>query len=137
MGVEYQSCTTDTQYVNYTLRSDINMKVITKQDRIRDAIASFRKMWGNGSYGADQRGVAVGFELGLLNADKATAEDVNTLIGNASWTRLECDECKKDSEAVIEIGDKPNYESNTAYICVDCIRDAFELHNIQLGILKV
>lgn len=113
------------------------MKVITKQDRIRDAIASFRKMWGNGSYGADQRGVAVGSELGPLNSDKATAEDVNTLIGNASWTRLECDECKKDSEAVIEIGDKPNYESNTAYICVDCIRDAFELHNIQLGILKV
>ena len=47
--------------------------------------------------------------------------DVDATIGNGSWTRLTCNECGKEKEMVAEVGETPDWESNTANICMDCI----------------
>ena len=50
-------------------------------------------------------------------------EEVNQVIGNNNWTKVPgCNECKEDSnEFVIRVGDEPDYESNTAFLCSTCI----------------
>jgi len=52
-------------------------------------------------------------------------DDVDRVIGNTSWTEVpRCDECKEHKGVVIMLGEEPDYESNTANICEDCINKA-------------
>lgn len=43
------------------------------------------------------------------------------------WTLLQCDECKKSVEAVVQVGQPPDYESSTASICIDCAKAALKM----------
>ena len=58
----------------------------------------------------------------LVSLDKATATEdmVSNIIGNASWTNIKCDECGKDVDAVIVVGEPMDYESHTARLCREC-----------------
>ena len=58
--------------------------------------------------------------LHKLNLKKVKASTVNKVIGNDSWTRLTCDECGRDVDAVLTVGQEPDYESRTASICRKC-----------------
>ena len=110
------------------------MRLITERDKIKEAITNFRKAWGDGSYPADKRGIAIGSELAALDSDNVAVEKVNELIGNESWTQLKCSDCGGDSTAVIELGQEPDYESATAWVCFDCIRKAADMtHNSKLN----
>lgn len=60
-------------------------------------------------------------QLQELNTDTCTKKDVDNIIGNDTWTRLECGECGLDVAFVITVGDKLDYNSNTAQLCTDCI----------------
>lgn len=52
-------------------------------------------------------------------------ESVDAAIGVKSWTKVpRCDECKREVNAVVEVGDLADYESSTARICIDCLRRA-------------
>lgn len=63
----------------------------------------------------------------LLNLNPKTEKGIKKIIGNASWTRNNCDECKKDADLLIEIGQEPDYESSTAQICIKCLQKAVTL----------
>jgi hypothetical protein len=53
---------------------------------------------------------------------------VDAIIGNGSWTRVpQCNECKTNGAAVVQIGDEPDYESHTAWVCEDCLKKALAL----------
>lgn len=62
--------------------------------------------------------------LEALDKDTATEQQVTDIIGNDSWTRLVCDCCKNDVSAIMELGDAPDYESRTIYICQQCLKTA-------------
>jgi hypothetical protein len=66
-------------------------------------------------------------QLKALNTETATAKDIFDIIGNWSWTSISCDECGDDKDAVIELGQEPDYESATAHVCIDCLQKAMEL----------
>jgi len=68
---------------------------------------------------------AIADKLDALDKDTASKKDVSDIIGNESWTRITCDECKKEVGAVIVIGDYPNYGSGS--FCAWCINDAARL----------
>jgi hypothetical protein len=57
----------------------------------------------------------------------ATEEQVAGIIGNRSWTKLQCDECGKAVSAVVQVGAPPDYESSTAWLCLDCLHQAVKL----------
>ncbi|MFI5404950.1 MAG: hypothetical protein ACHQ1D_00405 [Nitrososphaerales archaeon] len=57
----------------------------------------------------------------------STSQDIRKIIGNDSWTSTLCGECKTPTDTWIEIGDEPCYESQTAYLCPECILKAGEL----------
>jgi len=62
----------------------------------------------------------------------ATAADVATIIGNDTWVGERCTECGKRN-AVLLVGDEPDYESATVYLCAKCARKiAAIIDSIQL-----
>lgn len=56
-------------------------------------------------------------------------DDVDSIIGNDSWTATICDECGSKNVAVVVIGEPRDYESSTAEICKDCLATAIEMVN--------
>lgn len=52
----------------------------------------------------------------LALGDSPTPEHVNGVIGNTSWTELQCDECKQEVEAVTHVGD--------TFLCRSCVEKA-------------
>jgi hypothetical protein len=62
-----------------------------------------------------------------LDLSTCTADDVDVVIGNHSWTILICDGCDKDVEAAVTVGEEPDYESSTATLCEACLRAALAL----------
>ena len=85
--------------------------------------------------GAAERWIAQyhGDREGIAAAIRALGESpdpdaVDAIIGNDSWTRVpECNECKKNVAAVVQVGDEPDYESSTAWICEGCLKKALAL----------
>lgn len=59
--------------------------------------------------------------------DNATEEKIISIIGNRSWTNNTCHECERDVDVLVQLGQKPDYESYTARICTDCITNALNL----------
>lgn len=53
-----------------------------------------------------------------------TAEQVNDIIGNDTWTECRCDECREDAPVLVQVGDEPDYEARWVDLCPDCISKA-------------
>lgn len=51
-------------------------------------------------------------------------EQVTEAIGNESWVDLKCDECGQLVNEVMQVGQEPDYESSTAMICRECLKQA-------------
>lgn len=99
------------------------MKLITEHGKIRGVAARWGEQY---RYSTDADKLAIKTRL-LALPENATAADVFAVIGNDSWTRLTCDECKRDVKAVAQLGDEPDYESSTVLLCVDCAVQTLEL----------
>jgi hypothetical protein len=98
------------------------MKIITRQSLANGVPACFRMQYGGGS---NPRWAAI---IEVLNSLVAPIDPdaVDRAIGNTSWTSVpSCDECNASGlPCVIEMGQPPDYESNTAYLCHACITAA-------------
>lgn len=66
--------------------------------------------------------VSVAEKLEALDKENASAKDVADIIRNESWTRLECSECGCECDWVLMVGQEPDYESRTAYLCFGCVK---------------
>lgn len=64
-------------------------------------------------------------KLKSLNSDTCTEKDISDIIGNASWTRLECTLCEGDSEVVLDI--TPLNEYHTVLVCDCCAEQMHKL----------
>ena len=98
------------------------MKIITRQDLANIAA----KRW-NEQYARDWNRSPfkeIGYTLAALV--DPTPEKVEEIIGNRSWTTLKCNECNREVETVIEVGEPMDYESQTAHLCTKCITEAYE-----------
>jgi hypothetical protein len=62
-----------------------------------------------------------------LDLETATAEEVDAIIGNSSWTSLKCDECSEEVDTIITVGQEPDFGSSTASLCYSCCFKAFTL----------
>jgi len=60
-----------------------------------------------------------------------TEDDVEAIVGNRTWTRNRCSECGRDCNLVVQLGEEPDYESETAQICLGCLERAVSLAKEQ------
>ena len=108
------------------------MHLITVRDRIKAIPVEWRRQYYKPismSWGTliNRDAGQVYTKLCGLDTDTCLKQDIDTIIGNTSWTRIVCDNCGKDVGAVIQLGQELDYESSTANICVDCLGQALTL----------
>ncbi len=102
--------------------------LITQRMVIRELAKRWRKQYPNGGYHDFKH---VQGELDKLDLETVSAQEVNRLIGNDSWTSLTCDACDKEVLAVVQVGQEPDYESRTASLCAECLGRAVGAMIIQ------
>jgi hypothetical protein len=104
------------------------MELFNERNQVRVVAAGWRRQYGSGSYGADDRGRMVGDELSALDKETATAEDVSEITATNSWvSKYACGECKETSWDIVLIGEEEDYDSSTAYLCRPCLEKAIKL----------
>lgn len=62
----------------------------------------------------------------------ATAADVAAVIGNYSWTNIECHVCGAERlDLAVAVGQEPDYDANFVVACLPCLRKAVEAGEAQ------
>lgn len=103
------------------------MELKTMRGQVRSVAQRWRANYGNTSRNSAKK-QEIQRKLDALDVETATDADVNTIIGNSTWTRpSECYECGMTTWDAVEIGQPPDYASHTVTICVDCLRKAVAL----------
>jgi len=104
------------------------MKIITRQLLADTVPARFKLQYeqyrGSINYRSIDHGEIIDQLAQLVNP--INPDEVDKIIGNKSWTSVPiCDECGADGQiAVIQVGQEPDYESNTAHLCRVCLTAA-------------
>lgn len=104
------------------------MKLITRQDIINSIPSRLRR-----TYGRDRRPMVGDLspqEIAnrLDEMDDPTREDALRLMsGWPDWTTNECDECGEDCEALVQMGEEPDYDARWQELCASCLKSALNL----------
>lgn len=61
----------------------------------------------------------------LVKLENPTEEQISAIIGNASWTRLQCDCCKTEVDEVVVL--VVTGERYSTYLCPTCLQKALDL----------
>ena len=107
------------------------MKLITIRSQILEVANRWKAQYVGGKH---EQADKIAIYANLLKLDLATcsAETVAATIGNDSWAcAQECYECGGHFDAVLQIGQEPDYESATTYLCHGCIASANALMEQQ------
>lgn len=99
------------------------MKVITPESLAKDVAKHWNIRYSNGRYGKDK--VEIGIMLSALN--DPTPSEINSIIGNSSWTRTTCHECGAENIPVLEIGQCMDEDSYTCHVCISCLKSAVNM----------
>ncbi len=104
------------------------MKHITKANLLAQVAALFKEHYvlKDGSWYQQKWGLPVVDGLLELPAD-ATEDDITEMIGNYSWTRLVCDQCRRDVAEVVDFDFEIGYQA--VRLCGDCLDQARGLLN--------
>ena len=101
------------------------MKVVYKQDMLNNIAKSWKNQYTNDSEGIHKQ---------LLQLKKPiSADDIDRIIGNASWTQFKCDNCDDQKDKLVSIVGKyfDGWEGPNIVICEECLKQALE--GIQNG----
>lgn len=109
------------------------MKLMTTKDLIRGVPERWKAQYCHGTeWGKTMTGDTreVYEQLKALDPETATHNHVTAIIGNPSWSRMSCNECDAYVDAVVEVGQPPDYESATAQLCAPCMHKAIALFGL-------
>lgn len=102
------------------------MKLITERSCILDASNRWDAQYPPHSCQNDKK--KIGDVLRATDLGKCTADDLEKITGNRSWSTPEtCSECGAEGVATIQLGQEPDYESRTAWICERCLNKAIDM----------
>jgi hypothetical protein len=102
------------------------MQLINERTQIRSVAKRWDYQYGGREYGDRS---AITKKLMALDVEKATAADVEAIIGNDTWVTplLECDECNGKFPELVCVGDNAAYESNSCCLCRNCLQMALNM----------
>lgn len=103
------------------------MRLITKRERIKEVLESWKGQYPNVKMWQDKQKVTE--ELEKLNFNSVSEKKIIEIIGNNSWTRLDCDECQQDSSKVVRFLERyeDEYEVNSCDVCLKCLNSGTKL----------
>ena len=93
------------------------MKVIRKIDKIKTVADRWDLQYPR-PYSLDKDMIG----NALRSKNPKTENEVKDIIGNSSWTNVECDECGLQHDVVIRLG-----EEATVYACESCLKKALKM----------
>ena len=97
--------------------------IVTERDLIKNVVSQWEGVYGSGRHGDDSLLKKLE-RLRRLDLDTVSASEINSIIGNATWTTDRCSQCGGYSSPVIVVGQVPDYESSTATLCRPCFDEA-------------
>lgn len=101
-------------------------RLLTREGRARAALKAWQEQYKNYSRSdilEITRALEAAAESPSYNADL-----VDSIIGNGSWTELRCDSCYASKlHVAVEVGQRPDFDSNTATLCESCLNEALAL----------
>ena len=111
------------------------MNVITKKEVLAGVAARWDRQYGLLHSSIQQPHASTATDSQLMEWERKSAAlhalppgvseaDIAAIIGNRSWTELRCDECGERVDALVQVGDEPDYESATVRICLACAEKA-------------
>lgn len=106
------------------------MRLITVRQNIREVAARWASQYPALLTMKDPSRRAIHEQLLALDVETATAEQVNNIIGNDTWTRVDtCQECGVDGHsAVAELGDADHlWDDPAVTVCKACLFKAAQL----------
>ena len=99
--------------------------LITREWVADDCRRRFREQYGP-NFGVKPFGDTAEIYQSIVRlGDNPAIADVEAIL--PGWTKVTCDECNKPVDAVVQVGEMPDYESSTALICKNCLAAAFAL----------
>lgn len=106
------------------------IQLLSRQASANTTAARWRQQYPKGRY-ADKDAI---YEALVALGPTPNPDAVDAVIGNGSWTGLsDCDACDGKDTGIVMIGQEPDYESRTAWVCVDCLRKALALVTTSQG----
>lgn len=102
-----------------------NMQLLTERQLILGIAEAWERQYPECT--CNQRNKEALIALRQLDLTVATAEDIEAVIGNDSWTAIWCSECGCRIRVAVQLGGKPDYASATAVVCFDCLEKALAL----------
>jgi hypothetical protein len=100
-----------------------NIAVVTRRSVIASVAGRWKDQYKHGAtWGTCMGGSALTFykKLNALDATVASREDVDAIIGNTSWTMIECNVCGDDVESAVTLC-RHEYSESETVICRDCL----------------
>lgn len=102
------------------------MEGVVSSPSLSDVLANAKARW-HASYSKYPPSYVPPFTNGKALAQFAdlldattTPDEFDALIGNVSWTQERCAICGKDTREWLRVGEEPDYESQTIWLCLDC-----------------
>ena len=105
------------------------MKLITTRTRILDVVGNYAANYpGDRTFPDGRHSQDILAALKALDLHTCSAQDVEALVGNPSWTTLRCDECQRSVPAVVVMSESDNYEDGAVLqVCTACLAEALAL----------
>ena len=99
------------------------MKILTVQELANTAKDRWKRQYSYNGYWEHANDKKTVYENLVALGENPTPEQINEVIGNNSWTRLECSECNKEVDTVVILS---CYDSDF-YICKKCLNKCSRL----------
>ena len=100
------------------------MKLITKQNRADNVAKEWHETYYvNGKWRYCESGDKLEvYRKIIMLRDNPDPDKIDAIIGNTSWTELQCDECDELVDKVVRVGGDIDNGSASADLCFDCIK---------------
>lgn len=96
------------------------MKQITKRERILEVLTRWQRQYPTGKELITER-------LKELDLSTASEQEVKEIIGNGTWTELNCYECEKN----VEVGAMFEYGEDSFMLCRKCLKTAIAVIDVK------
>ena len=97
------------------------MKLVTKRILIEGVVAAWEQQFGRDPERPKCKAILTA--LRSLDLARATEMQITRIIGNRSWTRIECIECGQECVEAFVFGKAAEDADSPVYVCRACLEN--------------